>query len=143
MIRALRESDWDGWKALWDDYLRFYRQKLDDGVTKQAFARLANRTDGMLGLVATDENDAPVGFAHVLIHPSTWSATAYCYLEDLFVSPTARGGGIGAELIAAVYRLADERGADRVYWHTQGYNAPARALYDEVAHVTSLVVYER
>jgi GNAT superfamily N-acetyltransferase len=143
VIRALRESDWDGWKALWDGYLRFYRQKLDDEVTKRAFARLANRIDGMLGLVATDENDTPVGFAHVLIHPSTWSATAYCYLEDLFVSPAARGGGIGAELIAAVYRVADERGADRVYWHTQGYNAPARALYDEVAHVTSLVVYER
>lgn len=37
------------------------------------------------------------------------------------------------------------RDANRVlgYGHTQQYSAPARALYDAVAHATSFVFYER
>ena len=38
---------------------------------------------------------------------------------------------------------ADRRGSDRVYWHTQQYNAPARSLYDVLGYATSFVVYER
>jgi hypothetical protein len=46
-------------------------------------------------------------------------------------------------LIKGVYEEADRRSAAHVYWHTQQYNAPARSLYDTVAHATSFVVYER
>jgi len=42
-----------------------------------------------------------------------------------------------------VFDDADERGAARMYWHTQEYNAPARALYDEVARRTSFIRYDR
>jgi GNAT superfamily N-acetyltransferase len=78
-----------------------------------------------------------------VIHASTWSQTGYCYLEDLFVGRTARGGNVARELIEAVYRLADEFSCTRTYWHTQEFNAPARSLYDQLAHNTSYVVYER
>ncbi|HEU0317849.1 MAG TPA: GNAT family N-acetyltransferase, partial [Solirubrobacteraceae bacterium] len=67
----------------------------------------------------------------------------YCYLEDLFVARAARGGGAGRALIEAVYAAADARGADRVYWHTQEFNAPARSLYDTVGRRTSFIVYTR
>ena len=56
---------------------------------------------------------------------------------------TRRGTGHGPALIEAVYARADALGADRVYWHTQEYNGAARSLYDQVAHRTSFVVYER
>ena len=39
--------------------------------------------------------------------------------------------------------LGDESGAGSVYWLTQEYNAPARSLYDTLAHRTSFVVYQR
>lgn len=80
---------------------------------------------------------------HLLFHPSTWSATSYCYLEDLFVSPSVRGGGVGCALIEATYDEADRQGAERVYWLTAHDNAAARRLYDAVAAVTPFVVYRR
>jgi hypothetical protein len=43
----------------------------------------------------------------------------------------------------AVYAFADGFGAASVYWLTQEYNAPARSLYDTLAHRTSMVVYQR
>ena len=76
------------------------------------------------------------------MHPSTWSAGPKCYLEDLFVSPAARGGDLGQALLRAVKQAATDRRAPDVYWHTQQYNGRARSLYDVVGRPTSFVVYE-
>jgi hypothetical protein len=46
-------------------------------------------------------------------------------------------------LIEAVSTEASARGAAHVYWHTQQFNGAARSLYDQVARLTSFVVYER
>jgi GNAT superfamily N-acetyltransferase len=53
-----------------------------------------------------------------------------------------RGGSIAQALFRAVYATAAERGCDRVYWHTQQFNAPARSLYETVGQLTSMIVYE-
>jgi GNAT superfamily N-acetyltransferase len=141
-VRRLRDGDRRGWERLWQGYLRFYRASLDGPITDQTFARLRDQTDGFAGLVAVDDDERPVGLAHLVFHRSTWSATTYCYLEDLYVDPSQRGGGVAQSLFDAVYALARERGADRVYWHTQQFNAPARSLYDKVGRLTSFVMYE-
>jgi GNAT superfamily N-acetyltransferase len=141
-VRPLREADREPWRRLWDRYLHFYRATLDDDVTEQTFARLRDRSDSFAGLVAVDENDEPIGFAHLVFHGSTWTPGRYCYLEDLYVDPTGRGTGAGHALFDAVYALARQEGAAKVYWHTQQFNAPARSLYDTVGRLTSFVVYE-
>lgn len=142
LVRPLRDGDRRAWERLWAGYLSFYRATLGERLTDQTFARLRDQSHGFAGLVAVDENDQPVGLAHLVFHGSTWSATGYCYLEDLFVDPSHRGGGTAESLFAAVYAQARERGADHVYWHTQQYNGPARSLYDKVGRLTSLIVYE-
>jgi GNAT superfamily N-acetyltransferase len=145
MIRALTADDYPGWLPLWQGYLRFYRGEVSDEVTLGTFRRLAGGLDGMTGLVAEDTagTGTLAGLAHLVFHPSTWASQPYCYLEDLFVAPSARGSGLSRQLIDAVYAEADRRGAARVYWETQEYNGAARSLYDLVAHRTSFVIYER
>ena len=145
MIRALTADDYPGWLPLWQGYLRFYRGEVSDEVTLGTFRRLAGGLDGMTGLVAEDTagTGTLAGLAHLVFHPSTWASQPYCYLEDLFVAPSARGSCLSRQLIDAVYAEADRRGAARVYWETQEYNGAARSLYDLVAHRTSFVVYER
>jgi GNAT superfamily N-acetyltransferase len=144
MIRPLQSSDRAGWEQLWRGYLRFYRSDVPPAVTDATFDRLCARSDGMLGLIAVPEDGgAPLGLAHVVLHPSTWTTARYAYLEDLYVSPAGRGSGTAQALVEAVYAEADAAGADRVYWHTQEFNAPARSLYDQVAHRTSFIVYRR
>lgn len=142
LIRPLKSSDRAQWEGLWNGYLRFYRQRLPSEVTNATFTRLTEQTSQPHGLVAED-GDKLVGFAHYLFHPSSWSLTEICYLEDLFVDPAARGGGVGRALIQAVYAAADRAKAGAVYWMTQEYNADGRALYDTVAHRTSFIRYER
>jgi GNAT superfamily N-acetyltransferase len=138
----VEQPDFDSWRRLWDGYLGFYRAKLTEETTITTFDRLVNQADGLVGLVALDGAKL-VGFAHLVFHPSTWSTAPYCYLEDLFVAPAARGRSTARELIEAAYDEADRRGASNTYWHTQQYNGAARSLYDQVAHPTSFLVYER
>lgn len=141
-IRPIRDADRDAWLPLWLGYNDFYRNEPAEEVTRATFRRLCEGSDGLFGLVAEDDGDL-VGLAHAVFHPATWTTGTYCYLEDLFVSRGGRGSGAGQLLIEGVYAEADRRGADRVYWHTQQYNAPARSLYDAVGHATSFVVYRR
>lgn len=143
LIRELRATDRPAWDELWAGYLRFYRGELDAAVTDLTFRRLCDGVDGMFGLVAVDGDDRPVGLSHAIVHPSTWSATSYTYLEDLFVSPAARGGDVARRLIEATAAAARERGSERLYWQTQQYNGAARSLYDTVGQLTSFVVYEK
>jgi GNAT superfamily N-acetyltransferase len=142
-VRPLAPRDEPAWRPLWEGYLRFYRQPLPEAVTRATFERLCASDGGLAGFVAVDEGDEAIGFAHVVFHASTWTTASYCYLEDLFVAQGWRGAGVARGLIEAVYRDADERGAARVYWHTQEYNAPARSLYDQLARRTSFIRYER
>ena len=144
-IRELRREDHDGWAELWSGYLHFYRAEISEQVTAKTFERLCEETDGMFALVAVDDGarGGPLGLAHSVVHPSTWSLTGYCYLEDLFVARAARGSGVAKQLIDATAAAARERGAERLYWHTQQFNGAARSLYDTVGQLTSMVVYER
>jgi len=142
LIRPLTSSDRKRWGELWDGYLRFYRQHLPEEVTEATFRRLVDGRAQPHGLVA--EHDGRLaGFVHYTFHPTTWSLKDSCYLEDLYVDPALRGGGVGRALIQAVYASADAAGAAAVYWMTQEFNSEARALYDTLARRTSFIRYER
>lgn len=141
-VRPPRSDDRTAWDALWQGYLRFYRSRLAPEITERTWVRLLDPAVQPHGLVV-ELDGRLVGFAHYLFHPSTWSASPYCYLEDLFTAPEARGRGVGRALIEAVYAAADAAGASSVYWQTQEFNADGRALYDTLAQRTSFIVYRR
>lgn len=142
-IRPLRASDRPAWEALFHGYINFYEAKVPDDVIDVVWDRLLRQEDGLVGLVAVDDADRPIGLAHLVFHRSTWSPTTYCYLEDLFVDRETRRHGIGRALIKAVYEEADRRGATRTYWATKEDNRQARRLYDRVATLSPFVQYRR
>lgn len=142
-VRPLLAADRVRWNELWQGYLTFYKYALPQEVTDYTWQRLIDPASPLHGFAAVDDEGRIVGIVHHHVHQSSWSLTGYCYLEDLFVDPTCRGGGIGRALIEAVYRAADESGAARVYWHTENTNARAQVLYHQVAELTPFVQFRR
>lgn len=140
-ITPLSPADRAEWDLLWQGYLTFYEHALAPAITEETFARLV-AADRVHGAIARDAEGRAVGFVHWLTHPSTWSTGDYCYLEDLFVDPDVRGGGVGRALIAHVRSWADDAGCGKLYWMTQIGNVRARHLYDDVAVSTDFVPYE-
>ncbi|MGI9523187.1 MAG: GNAT family N-acetyltransferase [Hyphomicrobiaceae bacterium] len=143
-VRSLGRKDRQVWETLFRGYLEFYQATLPDYMIALTWDRLMSDDPAChIGLVAVDEDDKPIGLAHLLFHRSTWSPSFYCYLEDLFVAPERRSRGAGRALIAAAYIEADKRRCTRTYWSTQKFNHDARALYDQVATESAFVQYRR
>ena len=69
-----------------------------------------------------------VGLA--LFHPrfSTWLGRPGMYLEDIYVTETARGRGVGRRLMARLAEIALERGWGRLDFQVLDWN-PARGFY--------------
>lgn len=142
-VRPLEPRDHADWLVLFEDYVAFYKAHVPADVVDLTWSRLMGGDADMLGLGATSGDGRLVGMALIVFHRSTWSATWYCYLEDLYVAPAARGQGVGRSLIEAVYAAADARGATRTYWVTEEENATARRLYDAMAMRAPYVQYRR
>jgi GNAT superfamily N-acetyltransferase len=142
IVRPVRPDDRAGWDPLWQGYLTFYKSQLAPAVTDATWQRFFDPIEPLHALVAVREGKL-VGFTHYLLHRSTWAPVCYCYLEDLFVEPSLRGGGTGCKLIAATEEAARAAGASRLYWMTEESNETARALYNKVADRPGFVQYRK
>ena len=77
------------------------------------------------------ENDGqPIGYAVYFFNYSTWLGKHGLYLEDLYVSPEARGLGAGKALLRHLAQLAVERGCGRFEWSVLDWNTPAIDFYE-------------
>ena len=75
------------------------------------------------------EDGEPLGFALFFHNFSTWQGKRGLYLEDLYVTPSARGRGVGKALLRHLARLAVERDCARFEWSVLDWNADAIAFY--------------
>lgn len=75
------------------------------------------------------------GFALFFHNFSTFECRPGIYLEDLYVSPAARGKGLGKALLLSLARLAVERGCARLEWSVLDWNKPAIEFYHSIGAV--------
>jgi GNAT superfamily N-acetyltransferase len=129
IIRAALPKDELAWRGLWQGFLAYYRVNLDPQITDFTWQRLMDPTNPLKARLAEDGSQI-LGFAIHQHHPSTWVMGDDCYLEDLFVAPTARGKGVGRALIDDLATHARAKGWQRLYWNTDESNETARRLYD-------------
>lgn len=142
VIKPVSQDERAAWLPLWQGYLRFYESSQTSDATDVLWQRLHDPREPMF-LLGAYRDGKLVGIVHYLYHRSCWTTADYCYLQDLFVDPGMRGGGIGRALIEAVYEAARGAGASRVYWNTQESNATARVLYDKLAERSGFIQYRK
>ncbi|TZG26188.1 GNAT family N-acetyltransferase [Sphingomonas montanisoli] len=70
-----------------------------------------------------------VGIAVWFFNFSTWTGRHGIYLEDLFVEPTARGGGIARKLFEAMAAVAEAKNCARIDWQVLDWNELGKGLY--------------
>ena len=80
-------------------------------------------------VLLAERDGAVVGFALYFHNFSTFLAKPGIYLEDLFVRPEHRGEGHGRALLAALARLAVDRGCGRLEWAVLDWNEPSIGFY--------------
>lgn len=74
----------------------------------------------------------PVGFAVYFLNFSTWLGRNGIFLEDLYITPAARGCGHATALLRHLARTAVANGYGRFEWNVLDWNAPAIAFYESI-----------
>ena len=142
VIRPLGPDERGAWEPLWQGYLTFYESQVSPETTDVLWQRLHDPDEPMFVLGAFSGGRL-VGIVQYLFHRSCWTIGDYCYLQDLFVVPEARGLGAGRTLIEAVEKAARAHGASRMHWLTKEDNHAARALYDTLADRSGFIQYRK
>lgn len=75
------------------------------------------------------------GFALYFQNFSTFLAKPGIYLEDLYVRESARGKGLGLQLIAHVAKRCQELGGARLQWSVLNWNQPAIDFYQSLGAI--------
>lgn len=70
-----------------------------------------------------------VGIAIWFTTFSTWKVRHGIWLEDLYVTPAARGRGVGRSLIRHLAGICVQRGYARLEWSVLNWNQPAIEVY--------------
>lgn len=86
--------------------------------------------DAVVDALIYELGGKPVAFALWYFTFSTWQGRPGLYLEDLYVTPEARGRGIGTEILKYLARHALENGFGRFEWSVLDWNTPAIRTYD-------------
>jgi GNAT superfamily N-acetyltransferase len=128
------------WDVLYAAYADYYKVEQNQEMRDRTWGWIM---EGRINcLMALDEAGKPVGFAHIREFLRPLSSTVAGYLDDLFVSPSERGGGVVDLLFDAARALGRERKWSVIRWITRDDNYRARSVYDKVATRTNWVTYD-
>ena len=110
-----------------------YERSADKVVATEADLAAALRaTPPAMEAVIAEDDGAPLGFALFFHNYSTWTGFRGLYLEDLYVTPEARGRGVGKALLAHVAAIAVARRCARFEWSVLDWNEPAIGFYQSL-----------
>jgi len=130
LIRAVTVDDVPVVVSLVRELATYEREPDAVVATEEHFRRVLFGPDPkVFGLVAEDTAGGVVGFAVYFFNFSTWLGVHGVYLEDLFVRPTARGGGHGRALLTELARIAVANGCGRLEWSVLDWNVDAQGFY--------------
>ena len=141
-IRPVAPADFEEWAVLYQDYAAFYQVKQTDEMRARVWEWLFDDAQQTEGLVAQATDGALIGIAHFRHLARPLAAQTGGFLDDLFVSPAARGSGAADALISALKDEGKKRGWTLLRWITADDNYRARAVYDRIADRTHWVTYD-
>jgi len=79
-----------------------------------------------------ERGEETIGYAIFFTTFSTFECRSGIWLEDVYVKPEHRRGGIGRAVMEHLARLAVERGHVRLDWCALEWNEPALDFYDRL-----------
>ncbi|MEV0182584.1 GNAT family N-acetyltransferase [Streptomyces sp. NPDC050625] len=132
MIRTATPSDIPVIHALIRELADYEKAPQEARATEEQLrAALFGERPAVHAHVAVDEaTGTTVGYALWFLSFSTWRGVHGIYLEDLYVRPSARGGGHGRALLTELARICVERGYERLEWSVLDWNRPAIGFYE-------------
>jgi GNAT superfamily N-acetyltransferase len=119
-------------RLLWDFNTEFETETDDARVLAARFTRLLDLAEIVAVLAEHDAGDGPVpvGFALVSLRPAIWFDGPVSQLEELYVVPALRSGGIGTQVLALCRRLVRDLGSPEMHINVDEVDVDTRRFYE-------------
>ncbi|KFN45340.1 hypothetical protein N790_10175 [Arenimonas malthae CC-JY-1] len=129
-VQRATHHELDELLPLFAGYLRFYGKPVDEARVHAFLSARLRANESVVFLARRGETC--LGFVQLYPAWSSLSQARSWILNDLFVSPEARGGGVARALMEAARQFGAETGAVELFLQTARDNATARRLYESL-----------
>ncbi len=140
-IVETRQIGFKKWAALYKAYAEFY----DVSMTTAQLQTVWNWLDGpeseLRGLAALIDGE-PKAIAHYRRFLRPLAGEVGIFLDDIFVSPTARRTGTGQAILTRLEDIAKIQGCTIIRWMTAEHNQGAQNFYDQFGKKTGWITYD-
>lgn len=130
------------WQDLYQAYADFYKMPMNAEILNTLWTWIHDEDNPFYCLVAKDQGETLLGFMHFRAMPSPLRGAMVGFLDDLFVSPKARGKGVVNALYKELENQGKEKGWPLIRWITAENNYRARAVYDQLSSKTHWLTYQ-
>ncbi|WP_299432415.1 GNAT family N-acetyltransferase [uncultured Meiothermus sp.] len=121
-------EDLEALTGLFDDYRQFYHQPGNWAGARQFLQERLERNESAIFLARKELQ--PLGFTQLYPSFSSTRMARWWILNDLYVTPKARGHGVGEALLEAAVAFARMGGAAGLQLETAHSNRAAQQLYE-------------
>jgi hypothetical protein len=141
--RPAEAADWGAWSRLYRGYCDFYKRETSPEHLALVWSWIHDTKviDAIVAVPADGSGEA-AGLAHLRSWVRPLRGIVCGYLDDLFVDPAVRAGGVVDALFEAINSMAIERDWPVVRWTTADDNYRARSVYDRLATRTTWITYD-
>jgi len=115
---------------MFDAYRRFYHQSSNLPASKRFLERRLANNESVIFLALL--NKSPVGFAQLYPSFSSIGMKPLWILNDLYVEPMARKGGVATALLKKSGEFARSKHAKELVLETGRNNEKAKRLYEKL-----------
>lgn len=135
IIRAAEDSDTEPILELMREFAAFEKLLERLEVTQERL-RIALFGDGKVAeaLVAEISGEI-VAYAVFFPYFATFRGQRGLYLEDIFITESQRGKGIGEALLREIAQIAHSRGFERIDFQVIDWNEPAIRFYENLGAI--------
>ena len=143
-IRRATEGDAGDIAKLFNDYRMFFGEPSDMPLAQEFLADRLRLTESVIFIAQTPEEQY-VGFAQLYPSFSSVSARRVWILNDLFITESARGMGIGTKILSKINAFGTDSNAKSILVETTTSNTGAQKLYESSGFqkVSGRVFYEQ
>lgn len=133
-LRTAKKEDCPRLMELVNELALFEKAPQEVTVTLQEFENAGFGNNPVWKAFVAEDGGIIVGFALYYIRYSTWKGCRL-YLEDLLVTETYRGKGVGKLLFDRIIKETQEMGYSGMVWQVLDWNEPAIKFYNKYGSV--------
>lgn len=105
-------------------------------ISEEVYRTMLFREKCLFALIAEENGDVIGAATYYFYRISSLGGRKVLYLEDLFVSPSARNKGAGRKIMTELKKIAADQKCLKIEWRCLKNNPSAIAFYDKIgAHV--------